>query len=124
MLSNKDAALNGDLLIGYSPNDFFYSLAEGVNDTVCSAIQPYQHHWDNSCNSVNFADNSNNCVTQQLCLNKDFAKKVENTQNKQTGADERFYNSQSVYEYTLLNIANLGVGVAILIALILKYRKT
>jgi hypothetical protein len=125
MLSNKNAALNGgDLLMGYSPNDFFYSLAADSELAGCSTINPLANSWDTSCNSVNFADNSNNCVLQQLCLNKEFGEKLNLAQNNQTGADERYLNSQSVFEYTLINIANLGIGVVVLMALIWKYRKT
>jgi len=126
MLSNTDAASKNEILIGYSPNDFFYSSVYngGIpTDVSCNQLNPYESQWDIKCNTSHFMDNSNNCISQQLCINKDRVKKMQNILNKQTGSDERFDNAKSVYNYTLVNILNLGVGIMVMIGLIYKYRK-
>lgn len=126
MLSNAGAALNNEIMIGYSPNDFFYSTGyEGVRPTNAQCIGILtETDWDIKCNDTNFTDNSNNCVLQQLCVNKKKVDNIKSIQNNQTGADERLNNTQSVYNYTLVNIVNLGVGIAVLVGLIYRYRKT
>ena len=104
MLSNANAALNNEIMIGYSPNDFFYSAVYDGSmpaNNQCIDILA-KTGWDVSCNETNFTDNSNNCVAQQLCVNKKNATNIQSIQNNQRGADERFDNTQSVYHHTLV----------------------
>ena len=116
-----------NVVVGYSPNDFFYADAANrglmPSDTVCASLKPYDQTWDVSCNSW-FSDNSGNCINKELCINKDKVQYLLKTENDHSGANEKYSNAQTSYQNVLLNTINLGIGVLFLIVIIFRNRNT
>ena len=63
---------SNDILLGYSPGDFFYAKAEvdGKMPTTsqCAELNPNNPEWDTSCNETNFSTNSDNCYQNTLWI--------------------------------------------------------
>jgi hypothetical protein len=106
--------MSNTILVGYSPNDFFYADADsqGImpNETECAAMKPYSLTWDTSCNSIYFPDMSGNCIDKELCKNKDYVTKLYNIEHLHSGSNEKFFNVKDEYETLFMNTVNLGIG--------------
>jgi len=104
--------------IAYSQNDFFYANAEHngrmPTSDVCNTMDLYNSYWDTSCNTINFADNSGNCINKELCINKQNATLISNVQNKNSGSLEKYENSKQIFNRTMLTTINLGIGIVVL----------
>lgn len=84
----------------YSKNDFFY-YKFGTTDM--------------SCNTVTIDDLIENDTTKQnkaLCANKSYADKLMELTGTHPGASERYDNIRSFTNMSILNIFNLGIGIA------------
>jgi len=118
--------MSKNLVIGYSPNDFFYVEAEkeGImpNPVDCSNLKPNDPAWDNKCKN-DFSNNSVNCVKRQLCINKDKASELINIEANHSGAAEKYMNEKMNYDSMLMNAINLGIGIVFLLVIIYKNRK-
>lgn len=118
--------MSNKVIVGYSPNDFFYAdaISQGVmpTDAECQKISPYDHSWDLSCGSW-FSDNSGNCIKKELCINKDKASYLTDIEKKHSSANEKFMNEKMSYDNVLLNTINLGIGIVFLLIIIYKNRQ-
>ena len=121
--------------IGYSPVNFYYvdALYRGAsyapNDAACT-------HWlegnvDLSCsftepnpdtNNIWFVDNSFNCIQKELCINKELAQSLA-LENSNNGGQERYFDNNHAYYNYVLKIANLGVGICVILYLMLFRKK-
>jgi len=130
--------MSTNYLIGYSPNDFFYSLADPtIQPTIdqCTNpgniyyLDPYNSFWDVSCsntevnldtNNVYFNDFSMNCVKKELCKNLDKVTTLNTNENKHDSSEKQYLDVKMNYDIALLDIINLGIG--ILFALVIIFR--
>lgn len=130
-LSNTDNAFSStNIVSSYSPNDLYYVSMPKifgkdnpiVDYSKCDSIVVN----DSSCNDMTssyFNDNSQQCVTNKLCLNKKYAEEIKEIQNRHNGADEKYEDINSVYGFSIINVINLGTGILFLIFLINRYSK-
>jgi hypothetical protein len=137
--------MSDSLLLGYSPNDFFYvdprySLKGNVN---CNSIKPNKSigslgvldlggnvllsadpEWNRICqNSDWFRDNSANCVNVELCKNEANANKLMDLGSTKLGSKEKYMNEKMNYDNILMNTINLGIGIVFLVFVIYKAQK-
>ena len=114
------------ILVGYSPNDFFYADADsqGImpSQTKCSSLKPYSNNWDTSCNAVNFPDASGNCIDKELCKNRDYVTTLFDIEQKHSGSNEKYFNVKDQYDGVFMNTINLGIGCIFLGGVILQNR--
>ena len=115
-----------DILVGYSPNDFFYAQASQIgimpDEDTCAALDPHNTQWDISCNQFYFPNNGAECISKELCKNKEKVEWVEKEQMQHSGADERYLDTKTVYSSTIMNTINLSIGILFLSIAIFKYR--
>lgn len=115
-------------IIGYSPNDFFYSTAVELgtmpSDDQCRTMMPFDTTWDVTCNNLNFArdKNSEECIKVELCKNKDYANKLIEINRGNANSDEKYYDIKVQYDTLLMESINLGIGCIFLLWFILKNR--
>uniref|UniRef100_A0A6C0JE29 Uncharacterized protein n=1 Tax=viral metagenome TaxID=1070528 RepID=A0A6C0JE29_9ZZZZ len=118
-------AAEKNIVVGYSPNDFFYvdAIQQGVmpTDQECRKLKPLDQKWHNLCGSY-FIENKDNCIKKELCINKSKAEYLTNIESKHTGSDEKFMNNKQSYDNVLLNTINLGIGILFLVIIIYKNR--
>ena len=116
--------MSSTLLIGYNPNDFFYSNAveQGVmpSDADCKILAPNNITWDTSCNPINFPNYGEKCINKELCKNKDVAETTMALESSHSGSDEKYYNTKEQYDELFMNTANLGIGILFLIGMIFR----
>lgn len=115
---------NTNVLLSYSPSDFFYVKADfdGImpNSEQCDAMDVYNTSWDISCNSKYYTTNADICFRKELCKNKekvDFIKKNEDNNN---GANQKYLDVKNKYDETFLSTVNLGIGILLVTAFIIK----
>jgi hypothetical protein len=136
-----------NVLVGYSPNDFFYVQAEQANkmptDSECisnfrvngnislgfgnrisgnTSLCLTNPTWDSICKN-NFSNNRESCIKRELCNNKRNSTKINNLQNTKSGAMEKYMNEKMNYDSVLMNTINLGIGIIFLIVVIYKNQK-
>jgi hypothetical protein len=108
---NKGLNANtNDVVMSYSQNDFFWQKA-GQQD--CS------HLTDDHCTSIH-DDNKDACIKKALCKNKEQSQILMDLEAKNYGVDRKYDDDQRLYYNTLLNTANLGIGIVVLVGLIYK----
>ena len=109
--------------IGYSPNDFFYVNVQNVPaDDTCAMLLNDSSTLDMKCNNQSFQDNSTNCINYALCKNKSLANTLQKYQGTSNGASEKYSDSTTMFNSTLLNTANLTIGIIVLVYLVYKNR--
>lgn len=118
---------NNNILIGFSPNDFFYAQAQHDNimpkdPAFCPSIKMYNSTWDTSCNSLYFSDNSYNCLAKELCINSDKATKITQYNSQHSESEGHYLDTYMSYKNSFTNIANISVGVLTLFIFILRNR--
>jgi hypothetical protein len=115
---------SNDIILGYSPGDFFYAKADkdGVMPTKdqCTELNPYDETWDVSCNIKNFANNADTCYRKELCKNKEKVQLLMNNQNINSGSTQKYLDMDNDYNYQLLVSVNLGIGLLLLSGFIIK----
>lgn len=118
--------MSNTILVGYSPNDFFYADADsqGVMPTedTCKAMKPYSSTWDISCNAIHFGEKTHpedarnkelyadKCVDKELCKNRDYVGKLYTIEQTHSGSNEKFFNVKDEYELLFMKTINLGIG--------------
>ena len=108
-----------NIVVGYSPTDFFYVKAQEMNimpDNCESTVS------ETECDIDKYSDISQNCIYAALCKNKDSANLIGKLQNKHSGSDQNYLDTNQQYKLTLTNTINLGIGIFILIGLIIQNR--
>ena len=115
---------SNDILVGYSPSDFFYTKAniEGKMPTAeqCDTLNPASSEWDTKCNLTNFSTNANDCYNKELCKNRTNVYWLTNDKNINSGSTQKYLDMNKEYNYQLLTTFNLGVGILILSGFIIK----
>ena len=115
-------------VIAYNKNDFYYSSAaqKGLmpSDNDCNSMDKFNKSWDISCNDENFQRNIDKCIAKELCINKETAELITNIENVNSGSVQKYENSKTVFNNSLITFLNLGLGVIFLGVLIYKNRKT
>jgi len=99
------------IIVGYSPNDFFYySVAKSEVINACATTNGVK---DSDCTmNLQTGDrNFSNCYNYELCKNKGFSDWFMKTQTSHSGADERFQNTQSIYNTSVQTMSNLCIGI-------------
>jgi hypothetical protein len=129
--------MSNSILVGYSPNDFFYADAEtqGIMPTEekCASMQIYSDTWNTTCNDMNFEGiydasttpktlNSDMCISKELCKNKDYVNKLFQVEKKHSGSNEKYYNVKEKYDATFMDTINLAIGCVFLVVAIVKNR--
>lgn len=111
-----------DIVVGYSPTDFFYVDAQTKNfmkpDSCTSDIM----NLDGNACTTHFVDNSYNCIMKELCLNKQYAESISSVQSGHNGADEKYSNAKTIFDKTVTNTINLGIGIVVMVVLIYRNR--
>jgi len=119
--------MTNNIVVGYSPNDFFYVTATNENnmpsDENCNNLNFNDKSWENKCNQENLMDNIDDCINKELCKNKNKALKLSELENSSSGATEKYMNEKMNYDNTLMNTINLGIGIAFLLIIIYKNQK-
>jgi len=110
-----------NIIVGYSPTDFFYVKAQEMNimPDDCGSTTTLS---ETDCNIDNYSDNSYNCINTALCKNKDTAKLISKLQNKHSGSDQNYLDTNQQYKLTVTNSINLGIGILILLGFIIQNR--
>jgi hypothetical protein len=80
----------------------------------------------NTCNKYKKCnDNSNvdDCYLKEICNNKIKSKVLKELVLNKNSSDGRFVDSNEIYQNLLLNTINLGIGIVVLSALIVRISK-
>lgn len=103
-------------------NNLFYMKAidEQImpSDDVCNKLK--KNITVDTCNQINFRDNSFNCIRNEFCKNKELSKWIINNKDEYYSSKQKYLDIQSKYNNELLNITNLGIGILILTGFIIK----
>jgi len=120
-----------NVVISYSPNDFFYvkfdeqNNSSTIDNNVCNPLKPYDI-LDTKCNTDNYNSNGTNdkinCNLKELCKNKEKAEELQLIQNNHSGSGQNYLDTKDSYNTAFLRLFNLGVGIFIIIGLIYKNR--
>jgi hypothetical protein len=115
---------SSDIIVGYNKNDFFYVNAlhngEMPNASVCRQLDVHNKIWNTKCNKTNFVDNSGNCLKKELCINQEYANKLQVLQQKYSGSDEKYSNATDIHEQTVAQTINLAGGIILILLLMFK----
>ena len=126
-----DIFTSNNVIVGFSPNDFFYYQAQQENlmpksdesfDASCGLLDVYKSSWDVSCSQTHFLDNSYNCIAKELCRNKDKVRKISQIQTVHSGSDDKYLDTTTQYSNSYLDAINLSVGILTLFIFILRNR--
>jgi hypothetical protein len=110
-----------NVVVGYSPTDFFYVKAQELNIMPMNC-ENLTIPSDNQCNTDNYNTNKLHCMNAALCKNKDNAILIGKLQNKHSGSDQHYLDTNQEYKVTVTNSINLGIGILILIGFIIQNR--
>lgn len=78
--------------------------------------------FDTLCNDSNFMDNSGNCIRNQLCLNKQNVDFLVEKENSHLDAEKRNNDINVVYDRTIMDSVNLGIGILFILFIIYRNR--
>ena len=80
----------------------------------------------NNCNKYekcNDKSNVDDCYLKEICNNKIQSKILKEMVFNRNSSDGRFVDSNEIYQNLLLNTINLGIGIVVLSALIVRISK-
>jgi hypothetical protein len=115
--------MSSNVVLGYSPNDFFYNSVSKMPDSdACNTI--LETDITPTCTQTGMADitTAQNCINYALCQNKQLATNIIDNQNVQDGSDAKFADTKIMYDTTFMDVINLGIGIIFAIAIIYKNR--
>ena len=116
------------IIMGYSPNDFFYSQAGSLmpTDDQCLLLTPDTNtngeKWDDLCDDAHFIDNSGNCISRQLCINKQNVDSIVKNENAHLESQKRNADMNVLYNRTIMDSVNLGIGILFILFVIYRNR--
>lgn len=120
-MNDKD---NTNVILSYSPGDFFYTKADekGLMPDLkqCKSMNVTSTTWDISCNNKNYSDNAEQCFKKELCKNREKVHWIKDAENKNNGANRKHLDIKQRYRTEYLNTVNLGIGIIIVTAFIIK----
>jgi hypothetical protein len=107
--------MSSGVVIGFSPNDFFFVKAQENNVmptmTVCENLS---ENPPQKCDYFPTQD----CVNNELCKNQSNATILYDLQNKYGGFDQKHSDGISLYNDTIINTFNLGIGIIVAVGFI------
>lgn len=77
---------------------------------------------DEDCQGEKFNINRQDCLDTQLCKNKDYSVKIIDMQKSHTASEQKYDDSQSVFNRELFKTANLSIGVIGLVVLVYRFK--
>jgi len=77
---------------------------------------------DDDCQGEEFNINRQDCLDTQLCKNKDYSVKILDMQKSHTASEQKYDDSQSVFNRELFKTANLSIGVIGLVVLVYRFK--
>jgi hypothetical protein len=129
-------------IVGYNTNDFFYVSANNnlmPSENECKDIKNNKgeytsFNFDEQCNVAGKKqdilddldgkiNNITKCIKKELCENKRLAEDIQQMQNRDGSSAQRFSDTLSMFNFTLLNTLNMAVGIGIVSYLIYKHKK-
>ena len=128
---NNETLDSHKLLVSFNKNDFWYNSTNAdinhnlpsKNECELNSVQD-SVLWDKTkCNKTSYTDNNQDCVRRELCLNREYAEKLEKLQNNHIGADQNYLDTKQKYSYGFLQSVNLGVGIVGVVYIIFAFYK-
>jgi len=137
-------------IVGFNSNDYFYVSAMSSDlmpsNERCNVIKNEANenkytlesgktvNFDFNINCDNLANegiaqgddsvrNGLPCIHRELCKNKEYATRIQKKQNNHSGSQEKYSDSLDKFYFTILNTANLSLGIGLIIFLIYKTNK-
>jgi hypothetical protein len=122
--------------LGFSSNNFYYVNAkskgsEYAPDSSCNDV--FNNHGvfnnikcDHSLNSngtINFQDNSFNCLKKVMCENKKLAESLSIEHNNR-GSDVKYLDNKTSYNIYLIKTANLLLGISAILYFMYNSKST
>lgn len=98
-----------------TPNIEFEHLWKKTNSELLNNCNKYE-----KCNDNSSVDD---CYLKEICNNKIQSKVLKEMVFNRNSSGGRFVDSNEIYQNLLLNTINLGIGIVILSALIVKISK-
>ena len=77
---------------------------------------------DDNCQGANFNINRQDCLDTQLCKNKDYSVKILDMQKSHTASEQKYDDSQSIFNRELFKTANLTIGIMGLVVLVYRFK--
>ena len=77
---------------------------------------------DEDCQGANFNNNRQDCLDTQLCKNKDYSVKILDMQKSHTASEQKYDDSQSIFNRELFKTANLSIGIMGLVVLVYRFK--
>jgi len=114
-------------VIGYNPNDFIYTKVDSSvmptdcnTNTVWDLKNPVQ---DATCDktSVTNKDKGMFCYQRELCKNQYFAQEVMSLTDGHNDASARYLDIATQTNFQAISVANLTVGVALMLYTMFSY---
>ena len=77
---------------------------------------------DEDCQGGEFNNNRQDCLDTQLCKNKDYSVKILDMQKSHTASEQKYDDSQSIFNRELFKTANLSIGIMGLVVLVYRFK--
>ena len=77
---------------------------------------------DEDCQGEKFNINRQDCLDTQLCKNKDYSVKILDMQKSHTASEQKYDDSQTIFNRELFKTANLTIGIMGLVVLIYRFK--
>ena len=77
---------------------------------------------DDNCQGGEFNINRQDCLDTQLCKNKDYSVKILDMQKSHTASEQKYDDSQSIFNRELFKTANLTIGIMGLVVLVYRFK--
>jgi len=77
---------------------------------------------DEDCQGGEFNNNRQDCLDTQLCKNKDYSVKILDMQKSHTASEQKYDDSQSIFNRELFKTANLTIGIMGLVVLVYRFK--
>ena len=77
---------------------------------------------DEDCQGEDFNNNRQDCLDTQLCKNKDYSVKILDMQKSHTASEQKYDDSQSIFNRELFKTANLSIGIMGLVVLVYRFK--
>ena len=102
--------INSDnVFVAYNSNDFYYKTTD-YKDTFCHSKKCSIDVIKNPNTVLITKSNEKQCYEKEICINKEQSSILQKKQLMHSTSDGRYNDAENLYTYSLLNTANLGIG--------------
>ena len=112
--------MSNSILVAYSQNDFFYNTVNYTDsdyNSICGNLLKNEstHNcksdktWD--ATDSNLYGKQTDCLSLELCKNRDNARFLKNIKTVHSGAEERLSDTEASYNKSMIMTANLAIGI-------------